>query len=53
MHFTGDVSLGTILTIATLVGIALRLGYRLGNFEHTLSTQSKTMTAHADRLGVY
>ena len=53
LHITGDVSLGTILTICTLVGIAIRFGYRFGKFETTLSEQAKTITDHASRLEVY
>lgn len=53
MHFTGDVSLGTILTIATLLGIALRVGYRLGNFETTLTQHQTSLTSHETKLTSY
>lgn len=53
MQFTGDVSLGTLLTILTLLGIALRFGYRLGHFETTLKDHADRLSGHAARLSTY
>lgn len=53
MHITGEVSLGTILTIVTLIGIAIRFGYRLGHFETTLNSHASRMTNHAERMDRY
>lgn len=53
MHFTGDVSLGTILTIVTLIAIAIRFGYRFGKFETTLENHTQSIESHAERLSTY
>ena len=53
MQITSEISLGTILTIATLIGIAIRFGFRLGHFETTLNNHAKTLVEHATRLGAY
>lgn len=50
MHLTGDVSLGTILTIVTLIAIAVNLGRRIGAFEGTLKYHATTMSEHSTRL---
>ncbi len=50
MHVTGDLSLGSILTIVTLISIAVTLGRRLGNFEGMLRHHADTITEHSVRL---
>lgn len=46
MHFSGDISLGNLLTVITLLGIAIRLGWTAGMIE-------KTIALHAIRLDRY
>lgn len=53
MHITNEVSLGTILTIVTLIGIAVRFGYRIGNFETTLKSHAEILSTHSKRMGDY
>lgn len=53
MHFTGELSLGSILTVATLIGIAVGLGRRIGGFESLMSEHAKTLDRHAERLDRY
>ncbi len=50
MHITGDINLGSILTIVTLIGIAIAMGSQLGKFELTLKHHADTMSDHAARL---
>lgn len=53
MHFTGDISLGTILTIATLLGIAIRVGWAVGKIQAVVDGVKKTASDHAMRLDRY
>jgi hypothetical protein len=53
MHITGEVSLGTILTIATLLGIAIRFGFRFGHFDTTLRAHTDNLARHAARMDRY
>jgi len=53
MHITGEVTLGTILTIATLIGIAITFGRRMGTFETQLQTHSTNIQGHAARMDRY
>ena len=46
MHFSGEVTLGSLLTIITLVGIAVRLGWVIGGIQEII-------TAHTKRLDRY
>lgn len=50
MHISGDINLGSILTIITLIGIAISMGSKLGRFEETLKHHAATMADHAARL---
>ena len=50
MHISGDINLGSILTIITLIGIAISMGSKLGRFEETLKHHAETMSDHAARL---
>jgi len=53
MHLTGELSLGNILTVATLIGIAIGVGRRFGGFESLMSEHAKTLAVHAERLDRY
>jgi hypothetical protein len=50
LTYSGDITLGSILTIVTLVSIAITLGRRLGSFETTLKQHADTMVQHSARL---
>lgn len=43
MHFTGDISLGSIVTVITLIGIALRIGSALGVIKTTLADHARRL----------
>ena len=46
MHISGELSLGNILTILTLIGIAMRFGWQVG-------TLQEVVRAHTKRLDQY
>ena len=50
LHITGEVSFGSILTLCTLIGLAVTIGRKLGDFETTLTHHAATMADHAARL---
>ena len=53
MHFTADLSLGQLLIIATMIGMAVKVGWRLGTFETILKEHAQTFHEHANRLDRY
>lgn len=50
MHFSGDFTLGNLLTIVTLVGIAVTFGRKLGAFEVTLKSHADALLETAHKL---
>lgn len=50
MHFDGTVSLGSLLTIATLIGIAVRLGWTVGGIQAIITQHSKLLEMHTARM---
>ena len=50
MHFTGNISLGNVLVVVTLVGTAVQFGMRLGTLETTLRQHADALMDHANRL---
>lgn len=50
MYLTGEVTLGNIAIVCTLVGIAIGFGIRLGRFERTLFDHSEALRKHGERL---
>ena len=53
MHVTGDISLGAISVIVTLLGIAIAFGMRVGRVEATLMTHAQHLVSHGLRLDGY
>ncbi len=57
MHFTGEISLGVILSAAgiilTLITIASRLGAKIGAMQTTAETQGESIDRHTKRLDLY
>lgn len=53
MHFTGEITLGNIVIVVTLIGIAIRFGIRVGIMETTLKMHADTMVQHSIRLDKY
>jgi hypothetical protein len=50
MHLTGEVTLGNIAIVVTLLGIAIKFGVQLGGFQTTLREHAKALEAHSIRL---
>lgn len=50
MHFTGEITLGNLAIIITLIGIAIRFGVRLGSFQTTLAAHATALEGHSLRL---
>lgn len=50
---TGDISLGNLAIIVTLIGIAIRVGVRFGSVQTTLTNQAILIESHAQRLDKY
>lgn len=50
MHLTGEITLGNLAIVVTLLGIAIRFGSKLGSFETTLKAHSLTLVQHAEKL---
>lgn len=53
MQLTGDISLGNIAIIVTLIGIAIRVGMRLGSVEAIAKAQAALIEGHTKRLDRY
>lgn len=53
MQVTGDISLGNIAIIVTLIGIAIRVGMRLGSVETVAKAQAALIEGHTTRLDRY
>ncbi len=53
MHVTGEITLGTILTIVTLISIAIAFGRRFGNFETQLAAHGVNLVKHSERMDRY
>jgi hypothetical protein len=53
MQFTGDISLGNIAIIITLIGIAIRVGVQVGNVQAVAKAQAAIIEGHAQRLDRY
>lgn len=53
MTFTGDISLGNIAIVITLIGIAIRIGMRLGSVESVAKAQAALIEGHSMRLDRY
>lgn len=49
-HLTGDISAGTILTILTLIGIAIKIGWRLGHIETTIVDHTTRLSLYEQRV---
>lgn len=50
MSFTGEIMLGNIAIIVTLVGIAIGFGQQLGSFRTTLLVHANSIDKHTLRL---
>ena len=57
MHWNGEVTLGNLLTIITLISLAIAAWYglkaRILVFQEMLRTHSQTLMDHAKRLDTY
>lgn len=47
---TGEVTLGNLLIVVSLIGIAISFGVRLGSFQASLESHSKTIEDHGKKL---
>lgn len=53
MHLTGDISLGSIAIIVTLIGITIRIGMQIGNVQAVARAHSESIERHTQRLDLY
>lgn len=53
MHVTGDISLGSIAIIVTLIGVTIRIGMQIGNIQAVASSHETAIARHAARLDLY
>lgn len=53
VHFSAEVTLGNLAIVVTLIGIAVRFGFRVGMMENRLNEHAKTMIRHTERLDKY
>lgn len=53
MQFTGDISLGNIAIVVTLISIAVRIGLKLGTVQQLVAGHTITLESHAARLDRY
>lgn len=49
-HVTGEITLGNIATVVTLISLAIGLGRRLGSFESTVTSHAEKITGLTTRL---
>lgn len=50
IDFVPQVTLGSLLSIVTLISMAIGIGMRLGRFEQKIETLFRSVAAHAQRL---
>lgn len=53
MHYTGEITLGNIATVVTLITLAIGVGRRLGSFEATISSHADRLAGVSARLDKY
>ncbi len=57
MHFTGEISLGVLLSaggiIVTIITVAIRIGTKIGAMETTARAQGESIDRHTRRLDLY
>ncbi len=53
MHFTGEISLGSLAIIITIVGAVIRIGWKMGAMETVARTQGENIERHTIRLDKY
>ena len=53
MQFTGEITLGNIAIVVTLITIAIGIGRRFGGMEQLLKGHALTLSDHAKRLDNY
>ena len=50
MHFSGDISLGSLLTVVTLLGIAVRFGWMVGGIQEVIMEHTKRLNRYEETL---
>lgn len=53
MHFVGDITLGSIAIIVTLIGIAINIGLKVGSVQEVVRAQAAIVASHTQRLDKY
>lgn len=53
MHVTGDISVGSIAIIITIVSAAIRIGMQIGAMQTIAKTQGDVIVQHTMRLDKY
>lgn len=50
MHFTAEVTLGNLAIVVTLIGIAIKIGQRLGALDSTVGQHAGVLNQHTARM---
>jgi hypothetical protein len=50
MHFTTEITLGNLAIVVTLIGIAIKIGQRLGALSTTVLQHATVLDRHAVRM---
>jgi len=50
MHFSGDVSLGNLLTVVTLLGISVKFGWIVGGIQEVIAMHTKRLDRYEAAL---
>lgn len=53
VHFTGEITLGNIAIVITLITIAINLGVKFGTVSTLVQGHTDTLKGHAERLDRY
>lgn len=53
MHFTGEITLGSIGIIVTLISLAMTIGAKLGDVQAVVKNHGADLLRHAARLDRY
>lgn len=49
-HISGEITIGNIATVVTLISLAIGLGRRLGSFETTVNNHADKITGLSARM---
>lgn len=53
VHFSTEITLGNLAIVVTLIGIAIRVGWRIGGLEQVVKMHGENLMSHTSRLDLY